>query len=85
MTIITRTLLAAAIAATAARGLAAQVVSGIVVLRDSTPAIGAIVEASDARGKPAGRALTNSRGEFRLSTAGDGRFDLKVLRIGYRP
>jgi len=85
MTIITRTLLAAAIAATAARGLAAQVVSGTVVLRDSTPAIGAIVEASDARGKPAGRALTNSRGEFRLSTAGDGRFDLKVLRIGYRP
>ncbi|HVE33884.1 MAG TPA: carboxypeptidase regulatory-like domain-containing protein [Gemmatimonadaceae bacterium] len=85
MSIITRVLQAGAIAAFAAGSLAAQVVSGTVVLRDSSAAVGVIVQANDPRGKAAGTALTNSRGEFRLPLPGDGRFDLKVLRIGYRP
>lgn len=85
MSIITRIFQAGAFAAFAASNLPAQVVSGIVVLRDSSAAVGVIVQASDARGKTGASALTNSRGEFRLSVPGDGRFDLKVLRIGYRP
>ena len=85
MNTLRRISLAAAIVVGAARLLAAQAVTGTVVLRDSSAAVGVIVQASDSRGRPAGSALTNSRGEFRLSLPGDGRFDLKVLRIGYRP
>src|SRR5689334_2867864 len=85
MIIFRRVLLAGAVAASAASSLAAQAVSGTVVLRDSSAAVGVIVQARDGRGKPAGSALTNSRGEFRLALPGDGRFDLRVLRIGYRP
>jgi hypothetical protein len=77
--------LAAAIAASAARLLAAQAVTGTVVLRDSSAAVGVIVQARDGSGRPAGSALTNSRGEFRLALPTDGRFDIRILRIGYRP
>ena len=85
MITIRRISLAGAITAVTATALSAQAVSGRVVLRDSSAAIGVIVQATDAQGKPAGRALTNSRGQFRLVLPGDGRFDIKVLRIGYRP
>ncbi len=85
MIAIRRVSLAGAISAIAANALAAQAVTGSIALRDSSAAVGAIVQATDGRGKPAGSALTNSRGEFRLALPGDGRFDLRVLRIGYRP
>ncbi|HEY6827033.1 MAG TPA: carboxypeptidase-like regulatory domain-containing protein, partial [Gemmatimonadaceae bacterium] len=85
MITIKRISLVGAITAIGAGSLAAQAVSGSVVLRDSSAAISVIVQATDAQGKPAGRALTNSRGQFRLALPGDGRFDLRVLRIGYRP
>jgi len=85
MIAIRRISLAGLITAVAVRALAAQSVTGSVILRDSSAAIGVIVQATDSHGKPAGRALTNSRGQFRLTLPGDGRFDLKVLRIGYRP
>jgi hypothetical protein len=85
MITIARLLLAGAVATAAAGTLAAQVVTGTVVLRDSSAAIGVIVQASDSRGNPAGSALTNSRGEFRIGLPASGRFELKVLRIGYRP
>jgi len=85
MIIFSRILLAGAVATAAAGTLSAQVVTGTVVLRDSSAAVGVIVQASDARGIPAGSALTNSRGEFRIGLPGGGRFELKVLRIGYRP
>lgn len=65
--------------------LAAQVIKGTVVLRDSTPVAGVIVLADDDRGTTAGRTLTNARGEFVLTLPSAGRYGLRVLRIGYRP
>ena len=66
--------------------LAAQVVTGTVVLRDSTTAVqGVIVEASAGPGRPTVRALTNATGAFSMSLSGAGSYSLRVLRIGYRP
>lgn len=70
--------------ASAAR-LEAQLVRGHVVQPDGTPVAGVIVVATDARGATAGRALTNERGHFVLPLPAGGRFELKLLRIGYRP
>ena len=68
------------------RPLAAQRVTGTVVHPDSvTPLARAIVVANDAHGMAAGRALTNTRGEFVLQLPQSGRYALSVLRIGYRP
>jgi hypothetical protein len=65
---------------------AAQRVRGVVLLPDSaTPAAGAIVVASDAHGAVAARALTSERGAFELRVPGPGRYDVRVLRIGFRP
>lgn len=60
-------------------------VSGTVVLRDSTPIAGLIVQASDTRDSTVARSLTNARGQFQLRVSAPGRYSLKVLRIGYRP
>jgi hypothetical protein len=65
--------------------LRAQVIRGTVVLPDSTtPLAGAIVVASD-RGVTAAQGLANGRGEFALRLPHAGRYDVRVLRIGYRP
>ena len=75
-----------ALAALTTRPIAAQVISGVVVLPDSaTPAAGVIVVATDASGRESSRALSSERGEYSLRLPSSGRYTLKVLRIGYRP
>jgi hypothetical protein len=66
--------------------LGAQVIRGIVELPDSvTPLPGAIVVASDRAGGTAAQTLANARGEFVLRLPHAGRYDVRVLRIGFRP
>src|SRR5205823_5400060 len=78
-----RTLL---IALAAASPLGGQIVSGTLLLRDgTTPISGAIVLATDARGETASRTLSGERGDFTLRLPAAGRYELRVLRIGYRP
>ena len=68
-----------------ARPLEAQRVRGQVVLPDSTaPAAGVIVVATGGNGAPV-RALTSGRGTFDMPLPTAGRFELRVLRIGYAP
>ena len=66
--------------------LSSQVIRGVVVLPDtSTPVAGAVVVATTERGPSSVRALSGAKGEFTLRLPAPGRYDLKVLRIGYRP
>lgn len=64
----------------------AQVVIGSVVLRDSvTPVPSVIVVAIDTSGKTVSRTLTSRLGAFTIRVPVAGRYELDVLRIGYRP
>ncbi len=66
--------------------LSSQIIRGVVVLPDSsTPVAGAVVVATTERGPSSVRALSGAKGEFTLRLPAPGRYDLKVLRIGYRP
>lgn len=77
---------AVVLAALLARPVAAQVISGVVVLPDNaTPAARVIVVATDEQGREASRALSSARGEYLLRLPTGGRYALKVLRIGYQP
>ncbi len=69
----------------ATSGLAAQTVRGIVTLPDTSRAVGVIVIANDAKGAPAARALTGESGSYELKLPGPGRYEVRVLRIGFRP
>src|SRR4051812_13099830 len=70
----------------AARPMAAQIVSGIVLLPDGvTPASSVIIVANDDHGTETSRTLSNVRGEYTLRFAGPARVSLKALRIGFRP
>ena len=66
-------------------GLGAQTVRGIVMLPDSSRAVGVIVVASDAKGTVAARALTGESGAYELRLPGAGHYEVRVLRIGFRP
>jgi hypothetical protein len=68
-----------------AGGIGAQTVRGIVMLPDSSRAAGVIVVASDATGATAARALTGEGGSYELRLPLAGRYDVRVLRIGFRP
>jgi Carboxypeptidase regulatory-like domain/CarboxypepD_reg-like domain len=70
------------VASVAAAG--AQAVRGIVVDNAGTPVPGVVVQLLDASSRASGRALTNERGEFRLSAAA-GTYRIHTLRIGFRP
>jgi hypothetical protein len=62
-----------------------QVIRGAVVLRDSsTPVAGAVVVATPSEHGLRTR-THGAKGEFTLRLPAAGRYDLKVLRIGYRP
>jgi hypothetical protein len=68
------------------RSLAAQALSGMVVLPDgTTPAPSIIIVASDERGTETARTLSNARGEYTLRFAAATRVSLNALRIGFRP
>src|SRR5437016_2150197 len=64
----------------------AQRVRGVAVLSDSvTPLAGVIVVAKDARDSTIAQALTKRTGEFTIELPKAGRYQLTLLRIGYRP
>lgn len=62
----------------------AQTVRGTVVDQGDQPVAGVVVQLLDSASEIAARALTNERGEFRL-TAQPGTYRLRTLRIGFRP
>jgi len=64
----------------------AQGIRGRVVLPDSvTRAVGIVVTAIGINGGRSASTLSTSTGDFVLRLPGSGRYDLRVLRIGYRP
>ncbi len=65
--------------------LAAQTVRGVAVDPTSRPLSGVVVLLMDSATNIAARALTNERGEFRLTSARPGTFRVRALRIGFRP
>ena len=70
----------------AARVAQGQVVTGTVVQPDSTtPLAGAIVVVTDAQGGTIARVLTGSRGGFSVALPAPARYNLTLLRIGFRP
>jgi hypothetical protein len=84
---VTRLIAVAVVALSAlAHPLAAQRLRGRALLPDSaTAARGIIVVASDESGKPMASTLTSERGDFDLALPRAGRYDIRALRIGYRP
>ena len=68
-----------------AGALDAQTVRGIVILPDSSRAAGVIVIASDTAGATAARALTGEAGSYELRLTAAGRYEVRVVRIGFRP
>src|SRR5262245_43226030 len=65
--------------------LAAQTVRGVAVDPASRPLSGIVVQLMDSAANIAARALTNERGEFRLTSPRPGTFRVRALRIGFRP
>ncbi len=65
--------------------LGAQTIRGIVTLPDSSRAAGVIVTASDTSGATIARALTGEAGSYELRLKGPGRYEVRVVRIGFRP
>jgi hypothetical protein len=66
--------------------LAAQSIRGRVLRPDgATPAQGIVVTVVDSGLSTIGRTLTNQRGEFELLVPTVGRYELRALRIGFRP
>lgn len=74
-----------ALAALGASGLGAQTIRGIVTLPDSSRAAGVIVIASDTAGGATARALTGEAGTYELRLPAGGHYQVRVLRIGFRP
>src|SRR4051794_27790766 len=63
-----------------------QAIRGRVLMPDgTTPAPGIVVSATAASGSAAGRALTTSTGAFIITLKVAGSYDLRALRIGFRP
>src|ERR1041384_5914403 len=65
--------------------LAAQPGRGVAVDPTSRPLSGVVVLLMDSATNIAARALTNERGEFRLTSPRPGTFRVRALRIGFRP
>jgi len=75
--------LAVAIAAVFPTILPGQAVRGLIVDRAGTSLAGVVVQLVDSAGAIRGRALSNERGEFRV-TAPAGIYRMRTLRIGFR-
>ena len=66
--------------------LLAQQLRGTVLFADSvTPARAVLVQLTDSTGEVVGRTLTGATGAFAITAPGEGRFGLRILRIGFRP
>ena len=75
---------AAAVLAAAPGSLAGQIVRGVVADISDRPVAGIIVALVDASSREIARALTNERGEYRLSAPADGAYRIRTMRIGFR-
>jgi len=74
------------VALLAARSLAAQTVTGLILERTTqTPLSGVVVQLLDSAGRTANQAFTNQQGVYRLATPGAGTYQVRTLRIGFRP
>ena len=62
----------------------AQTVRGTVVVNGDRPLSGVVVTLVDAGAKEVGRALTNERGEYRLTAPRPGSYRIRTLRIGFQ-
>src|SRR3954468_14636456 len=81
-----RRLAALLVLGAAPAALVAQTVRGTIVTRgDSAVVSGAIVLLTNGADSVVGRALSNERGEYRLTAPVPGAYRLRTLRIGYRP
>lgn len=65
--------------------LSAQTVRGVVVDQLGRPLSGVVMQLSDSSARVVMRALTNERGEFRLTGPEDGRYRIRSTRIGFQP
>ena len=65
--------------------LSAQTVRGVVTDQLDRPLTGVVVQLTDSTSRTVMRALTNERGEFRLTAPADGRYQVRSTRIGFRP
>ena len=66
--------------------LLGQSVRGRIVRADhETPAVGVVVTAIDERGTAVARGLSDTSGDYVLELSAPGRYQLRVLRIGFRP
>jgi hypothetical protein len=63
----------------------AQSLSGTVFLPDSSPAAGAVVQVTNAASGVVSRTLASGTGSYSLRLAGAGRYEVRVLRIGFEP
>lgn len=76
----------AVVAATLATAANAQTIRGRVFLSDSVaPAPGIVVTATGPSGASAARALSTSTGDYVLQVKAPGSYELRALRIGFRP
>lgn len=65
--------------------LHAQSIRGVVVDPAGSGVAGVVVMLLDSLTNTTGRALSNMRGEFRVSSTAAGAFRIRTLRIGFRP
>jgi hypothetical protein len=63
----------------------AQSINGVVVDRTDAPVAGVVVILLDNASLGVARALSNDRGEFRLTTSKAGRYRVRTMRIGFLP
>jgi hypothetical protein len=65
--------------------LAGQTVRGVVVDQLDRPLSGVVLQLTDSTSRAVARALTNERGEFRLTAPAQGRYRVRTTRIGFQP
>ncbi|MEO8334481.1 MAG: carboxypeptidase-like regulatory domain-containing protein [bacterium] len=63
----------------------AQAMHGVVVDRSDAPVAGVVVILLDNASLGVARALSNDRGEFRLTAPKAGRYRVRTMRIGFLP
>src|SRR5438093_8783086 len=64
---------------------AGQTVLGVVVDQADVPVAGVLLQMLDSTSRVVARALSNERGQYRISAPRPGTFRIATLRIGYRP
>src|SRR3954469_21950902 len=65
--------------------LSAQTVRGVVVDQLDRPLAGVVLQLSDSTSRVFMRAITNERGEYRLTAPREGQYRVRSTRIGFHP